>query len=72
MVIPPYYDNPAAARPFFKRLRELLDYSRKRAPALPMRHLSMGMTHDFETALEEGATILRIGTAIFGKRAAAR
>jgi hypothetical protein len=72
MIIPPYYDDPEAARPFFRRLRELLDYSRKRAPGLPLRHLSMGMTHDFEAAIEEGATFLRIGTAIFGRRDVAK
>ncbi|MBI3940031.1 MAG: YggS family pyridoxal phosphate-dependent enzyme, partial [Acidobacteria bacterium] len=66
MTIPPFYDNPQAARPFFKRLRQLLEYSRRRAPDLPLRHLSMGMTHDFEVAIEEGATLLRVGTAIFG------
>ncbi|MBI4456369.1 MAG: YggS family pyridoxal phosphate-dependent enzyme [Acidobacteria bacterium] len=70
MIIPPFYDDPTAARPFFRRLRELLDYSKKRAPALPMKHLSMGMSHDFEEAIEEGATIIRVGTAIFGRREA--
>ena len=68
MIIPPFYDDPVRARPFFRRLKELLDYSRKRAPALPLEHLSMGMTHDFEEAIEEGATMVRVGTAIFGSR----
>jgi hypothetical protein len=68
MIIPPFYDAPQRVRPFFKRLRELLDYSRKKYPALPLKHLSMGMSHDFEEAIEEGATMIRIGTAIFGTR----
>jgi pyridoxal phosphate enzyme (YggS family) len=68
MIIPPLYDDARAARPFFRRLAELLAYGRKRTPTLPLRHLSMGMTHDFEEAIEEGATIVRIGTAIFGHR----
>ena len=69
MIIPPFCDDPQAARPFFRRLAQLLAYSQRRAPSLPLRHLSMGMTHDFEEAIEEGATILRVGTAIFGPRA---
>ena len=67
-IIPPLYDDAQAARPFFRRLAELLAYGRKRTPMLPLRHLSMGMTHDFEEAIEEGATIVRVGTAIFGRR----
>lgn len=69
MIIPPLYDDARAARPSFRRLAELLAYGRKRTPTLPLRHLSMGMTHDFEEAIEEGATIIRVGTAIFGHRA---
>ena len=68
MILPPFYDDAEAARPYFRRLRELLDYSRRRTPSLPLRHLSMGMTHDFEVAIEEGATMIRVGTAVFGKR----
>lgn len=63
MTVPPHTDDPEGARPFFRRLRELA-----RAQDLP--ELSMGMTHDLEVAVEEGATIVRIGTAIFGPRAA--
>ena len=59
--------DPESSRPAFRTLRELRDAIRQRGAALP--HLSMGMTNDFEVAIEEGATIVRIGTAIFGKRA---
>ncbi len=67
MAIPPYLENPEEVRPYFRRLRELKEkleekYGRK----LP--HLSMGMSHDFEVAVEEGATIVRIGTLLFGER----
>lgn len=62
MVLPPYFDDPEATRPFFKRLREIRD------GMLPGGDLSMGMSHDFEVAIEEGATIVRVGTAIFGER----
>jgi PLP dependent protein len=62
MVLPPYSDDPEAARPYFRRLRELRD------ELVPGGALSMGMSHDFEVAIEEGATIVRIGTAIFGQR----
>ncbi len=72
MIIPPFYDDPVRVRPFFRRLRELFDYSRRRCPALPLHHLSMGMSHDFEEAIEEGATMIRVGIAIFGKRAVAK
>lgn len=68
MTIPPYFDDPEHARPFFRRLRELRDgLSQKLGSALPA--LSMGMSHDFEAAIEEGATEIRIGSAIFGHRA---
>ena len=62
MVLPPYFDDPESARPFFKRLRKLRDET------IPGGHLSMGMSNDFEVAIEEGATIVRVGTAIFGER----
>ena len=67
MTIPPYTENSEAARPFFARLRELRD---KIAAQIgrPLPVLSMGMSHDFEIAIEEGATEIRIGTAIFGER----
>ena len=62
MVLPPFYDDPEATRPFFRRLREIRDI------ILPDGELSMGMSNDFEVAIEEGATVVRVGTAIFGIR----
>ena len=70
MVLPPYFDDPERARPYFRRLRSLNDQVQA-AGLLEGRHLSMGMSHDFEAAVEEGATIVRVGTAIFGERKAA-
>lgn len=66
MTMPPFFDNPDMARPFFRKLRELRDAAEGKGFKLP--ELSMGMTHDFETAILEGATIVRIGTGIFGER----
>lgn len=65
MSIPPHTDDPEASRPFHRKLRELRD-AHGGATRLPV--LSMGMTHDLEIAVEEGATIVRVGTAIFGER----
>lgn len=62
MIVPPYDDDVENTRPFFKRLREIRDN------LLSGGDLSMGMSHDFETAIEEGATVIRVGTAIFGRR----
>lgn len=69
MVLPPYFEDPDEARPFFEKLRELRDGIFKDG-AFGGRNgeLSMGMSHDFEVAIEEGATIIRVGTAIFGER----
>jgi hypothetical protein len=71
MALPPFFDDPEAARPYFKQLRELLDRLRNASPE-PERltELSMGMSNDFEVAIEEGATIVRVGTALFGARPA--
>ena len=70
MVLPPWSDDPEAARPFFERLRRLRDrWIAEGVPADRLQHLSMGMSHDFEAAIEEGSTMVRVGTAIFGKRA---
>jgi pyridoxal phosphate enzyme (YggS family) len=70
MTLPPYFDDPEQARPFFNRLRELRDELRAHeAFGVGTGELSMGMTHDYQVAIEEGATIVRIGTAIFGARA---
>ena len=71
MILPPYDPDPERSRPYFRRLRELLDGARRRHPDLPLRHLSMGMTEDFEVAIEEGATMVRVGRALFGERRAA-
>ena len=69
MTIPPYFNAPEKVRPFFAALRELRDRIRKEGIAnIEMNELSMGMTGDFEAAIEEGATMVRIGTAIFGER----
>jgi pyridoxal phosphate enzyme (YggS family) len=62
MVLPPFFDDPETTRPYFQRLRKLRD------EIIPGGDLSMGMSHDFEVAIEEGATIVRVGTAIFGER----
>jgi hypothetical protein len=70
MLLPPYFDDPERARPYFRGLRSLNDQAQA-AGLLEGRHLSMGMSHDFEAAVEEGATIVRVGTAIFGERKAA-
>ena len=69
MLLPPLAENPEDARPWFRQLREerdrLLDHG---VPASMLRELSMGMSHDFEVAIDEGATMVRVGTAIFGQR----
>ena len=69
MTVPPFAENPESARPFFRRLRELGDLISARAlPSVEMGVLSMGMSHDFEVAIEEGSNCVRIGSAIFGRR----
>ena len=69
MIIPPYFDDPESSRPYYRQLRALRDALEGKNPGcLGRRHLSMGMSHDFEVAVEEGATIVRIGTAVFGER----
>jgi PLP dependent protein len=69
MTMPPFYDDPDAARPYFQELRQLADRIRKEdIPGVEMTELSMGMSGDFEVAIEEGATLVRVGTAIFGER----
>jgi len=69
MTIPPFSDNPEETRPYFRQLRALAEQlERGRIPGVSMRELSMGMTNDFEVAIEEGATQVRLGTAIFGPR----
>jgi hypothetical protein len=66
MTVPPFFEDPEEARPCFRELRELKERLEDRGFLLP--ELSMGMSHDFETAIEEGATMVRVGTAIFGTR----
>ena len=69
MTMPPYFYQPEKVRPFFAELRRLRDHIKdQRIPNVSMDELSMGMTGDFEVAIQEGATLVRIGTAIFGER----
>lgn len=69
MTLPPFFENPEESRPFFRRLRELRVQLRERGAFADRKgELSMGMTNDFEVAIEEGATMVRVGTAIFGER----
>src|SRR5579885_763007 len=70
MTIAPYTEHPEEVRPVFRRLRELRDMLRERFPRSSWDMLSMGMTNDFQVAIEEGATLVRIGRAIFGERLA--
>ena len=67
MAVPPYSDDPERVRPYFRQLRELRDALSQRL-GRPLPALSMGMSHDFEVAIEEGATEIRVGTALFGAR----
>jgi pyridoxal phosphate enzyme (YggS family) len=69
MTIPPYTNDPDQARPYFRKLRQLREaIAARKLPAVNMRTLSMGMSHDFAIAIEEGSTCIRVGTAIFGER----
>jgi pyridoxal phosphate enzyme (YggS family) len=69
MTIPPFTEDPEGARPFFRRLREIRDnVARRNLAGIRLDTLSMGMSHDFEVAIEEGSTCVRLGTAIFGER----
>jgi pyridoxal phosphate enzyme (YggS family) len=69
MTVPPFTDDPEDARPYFRKLHELRDLiAARKLPAVAMDELSMGMSHDFEVAIEEGSTCVRVGTAIFGDR----
>ena len=69
MTMPPYSENPEDSRPYFKKLRELAEViAKENIPNVSMQELSMGMSGDFEVAVEEGATLVRVGTAIFGSR----
>ncbi len=69
MTVPPFTEDPQEARPYFRKLREFREQiAARRLPAVDMTALSMGMSHDFEVAIEEGSTCVRVGTAIFGER----
>src|SRR6266852_3075646 len=69
MTLPPYFENPDCSRPFFKTLRELRDELQAQGHFGSAKgELSMGMSHEFEVAIEEGATMIRVGTALFGER----
>ena len=69
MALPPWVADPEEVRPYFRQLRELAEQvDTLKLPNVTMRELSMGMSHDYEVAIEEGATLIRIGTAIFGAR----
>ncbi|HEY5164127.1 MAG TPA: YggS family pyridoxal phosphate-dependent enzyme, partial [Terriglobales bacterium] len=69
MAIPPFNEDPQAARPFFRVLKQYRDrIAARNLPRVRMDVLSMGMSHDFEVAIEEGSTCVRVGTAIFGER----
>jgi pyridoxal phosphate enzyme (YggS family) len=69
MTIPPHTEDPAGARPYFRLLRDLRDtIAGRKLPRVAMDVLSMGMSHDFEVAIEEGSTCVRVGTAVFGER----
>jgi len=69
MTIPPYTEDPEGARTYFRKLRDLRDQiAARKLPGIRMEVLSMGMSHDFEIAIEEGSTCIRVGTAIFGER----
>jgi pyridoxal phosphate enzyme (YggS family) len=69
MTVPPFTDDPEGARPYFRQLRELREtIARRNLSGVALDQLSMGMSHDFEVAIAEGSTCVRVGTAIFGER----
>lgn len=69
MTVPPFTEDPEGSRPFFRKVRELRDsIAARKLPAIQTNVLSMGMSHDFKVAIEEGSTCVRVGTAIFGER----
>jgi pyridoxal phosphate enzyme (YggS family) len=71
MTVPPYAEDPEQARPYFLQLRLLRNSLAQRYPHMKLDELSMGMSHDFSVAIEEGSTMIRVGTAIFGRRSSA-
>jgi PLP dependent protein len=69
MAVPPFSDDPEDVRPYFRKVRELKEeLTGKKLPNFMIKHLSMGMSSDYEVAVEEGATVVRLGTALFGRR----
>ena len=68
MTMPPLTDDPESSRPYFVRLRELRDFLQTHRPDLNLSELSMGTSSDYEVAIKEGATFIRVGTAIMGHR----
>jgi len=69
MTMPPFSDDPEDSRPYFRKLLSLRDrLAQMKIPGIALEELSMGMSGDFEVAIEEGATLVRIGTALFGRR----
>jgi pyridoxal phosphate enzyme (YggS family) len=69
MTVPPYSEDPEGSRPYFRQLRQIREsIAARKVPQIGMSVFSMGMSHDFEVAIEEGSTCVRVGTAIFGKR----
>lgn len=72
MTMPPYFDNPEDARPYFRLLRKLRDFLALNLPGIQMGELSMGMSNDFEIAIQEGATWIRVGRVIMGERMAGK
>jgi pyridoxal phosphate enzyme (YggS family) len=69
MTVPPFTEDPEGSRPYFRQLRELQrEIAARKLPEVTMSVLSMGMSHDFEIAIEEGSTCVRVGTSIFGER----
>jgi pyridoxal phosphate enzyme (YggS family) len=68
MTMPPFFDDPEQTRPYFQRMRRLLFFMRERLPQVEWKELSMGTSADFVTAIEEGATYVRVGQAILGPR----
>ena len=68
MTLPPFFEDPECTRPFFKALRDLRDEFKAQGHFHGPGELSMGMSHDYEVAIEEGATMVRVGTSIFGER----
>ena len=68
MTMPPFFPNPEQSRPYFQKLRRLKEFLQTKIPNIPWKELSMGMSADYMIAIQEGATIVRVGTAVMGPR----